>query len=100
MESRGFEGATTRRVALSIACRAAALGRAVSRPVTVIAVTVTSWRRRTKYSWKAIGPSSVSRVVATGSSLAGNTVARTPRRWAISAVTSVLVAPSPRRWVR
>ena len=62
--------------------------------------TATSWWCRTKYSWKLSRPSSVSKHVATGSSVTGNSRTRTPSRSHSSRVTCVFVAPSLSRWER
>ena len=58
------------------------------------ALTSTSWRCATKYSWKLIGPSTVSNTVAIASSLTGSNLVATPKRSHSSRVTSLLVAPS------
>ena len=70
---------------------------ASSAPTMSIAVTVTSWWWCTKYSWKLIRPSSVSKYVASASSVTGSSRTRTPNRSQSSVVTWVFVAPSPRR---
>ena len=102
MLMNGLDGQiTTASVAGSAnAARKSGCARAVAAPWNASSCTAGSQRRRTKYSWKSIQPSSVRTRVRTGSSLIGSTRGPTPSRVHKSAVIADSVSPARSRRVR
>lgn len=101
MDTTGLEGAMQTAWASERAASTAGPGREASAPSKRTAATATSWCSRTKYSWNVRSrPSAVVTLVRSGSSVTGSTRSSRPQVRAISAVTSVRVAPERSRDVR
>ena len=122
IETMGLDGQMTTMSAPATASRTPGAGTAEDAPTKRTALTATSWRRPTKYSWNPTstapggvpgagggaaarpaklpltsgGPAggSIVTLVSTGSSVMGSNRACTPKRRATSAVTSERVAPA------
>jgi hypothetical protein len=89
----GFEGQKITADASLSAWLTLSVGRALSMPSKLTPVTVSLWRRRTKYSWKSNVPSAVSMRVCTGSSHIGKMRDGMASDPANSEVASVRVSP-------